>query len=153
MSDSLFAIARSGMDVERLRMEVVAQNLANAGAVRGPNGENYQPMRLISGPGSTPSFQQVLGQSAQTYSLHAPGDLSGTRSYGVQATAAPPRIVHDPANPMADKDGNVAYPGVDHAGEMALMVQTQRVYEANVVMYNSARSMYMRAMDIGGNNP
>ncbi|MGH8080945.1 MAG: flagellar basal body rod protein FlgC [Lysobacter sp.] len=153
MSESLFAIARSGMDVERLRMEVIAQNLANAGSVRSQGGEVYQPMRLISGPNTVPSFQQVLGQSAQGYSLHAPGELTGTRSYGVQATAAPPRIVHEPANPAADKDGNVAYPGVDHAGEMALMVQTQRVYEANVVMYNSARSMYMRAMDIGGNNP
>lgn len=153
MSDTLFAIARSGMDVERLRMEVIAQNLANAGAARLPGGEGYQPMRLVSGPNAVSGFEQALGDAARGYTVHAPQELAGTRSYGVQATAAPPRIVHEPANPLADQDGNVAYPGVDHAGEMALMVQTQRIYEANVVMYNSARSMFMRAMDIGGNSP
>lgn len=152
MSDSLFAIARSGMDVERQRMEVIAQNLANAGAARGPNGELYQPMRLVSGPAPAPGFEQTL-QHLQAQSAPSPYGLTGTRSYGVQATGAAPRIVHEPANPMADRDGNVAYPGIDHAGEMALMVQTQRTYEANVVMYNSARQMFMRAMDIGGNTP
>lgn len=149
MSDTLFAIARSGMDVERLRMEVIAQNLANAGSVRSPQGEVYQPMRLVSGPRVGPSFEQALGEAQAAWTYSASG-LTGTRSYGVQTTAAPPRIVHEPANPMADKDGNIAYPGVDHASEMALMVQTQRIYEANVVMYNSARSMFMRAMDLGG---
>ena len=43
----------------------------------------------------------------------------------------------------------VAYSGIDHASEMALMVQTQRVYEANTVMFNAARTMYMRALELG----
>lgn len=146
MSDNLFAIARSGLDVERMRMEVIAQNLANAGAAASPaNGANA-PMRLISGP-QAPSFSDALAQGASTTQT----GLQGTQVYAIQPMDVPPRLVHEPANPAADKDGFVAYPDIDHAGEMTLLVQTLRVYEANVVMYNAARSMYMRALDLGGN--
>ncbi|AMM13154.1 hypothetical protein AX768_02530 [Burkholderia sp. PAMC 28687] len=61
----------------------------------------------------------------------------------------PSRLVYDPSHPHADAKGFVAYPGLDHAGEMALMVQTLRVYESNVVMFNAGRSMYMRALELG----
>ncbi|AMM13156.1 hypothetical protein AX768_02540 [Burkholderia sp. PAMC 28687] len=56
MSDSIFAIARSGLDVERQRMEVVAQNLANASTTRTAAGVPYQPLRLVSGPQITSAF-------------------------------------------------------------------------------------------------
>ncbi|WP_333677798.1 flagellar basal body rod protein FlgC [Dyella sp.] len=146
MSDSLFAIARSGLDVERMRMEVIAQNLANAGSAGSQKNSANAPMRLISGP-QAPSFSTALAQgtsSAQT-------GFRGTQVYGIQPIDVPPRLVYEPANPAANSEGYVAYPGIDHAGEMTLLVQTLRTYEANVVMYNAARSMYMRALDLGGN--
>lgn len=146
MSDSLFAIARSGLDVERMRMEVIAQNLANAGTAGSTASGGNTPMRLISGP-QAPSFSDALAQG----STSARTGFQGTQVYGIQPMNVPPRLVYEPANPAADSDGYVAYPGTDHAGEMTLLVQTLRVYEANVVMYNAARSMYMRALDLGGN--
>ena len=148
MSDSIFAISRSGMDVERERMQVIAQNLANAGAA----GTTFTPMRLVSGPAVTASFADMIGGTASH-----PGSLrggnpvatGGTQVYGMEPYAGEPRKVHEPGNPHADAQGFVTYPGVDHAAEMSLMVQTVRVYEANVVMYNAGRSMFMRALDIG----
>lgn len=147
MSDALFAISASGMDVERQRLQVIAQNLANAGTTRTATGGPYQPMRLVSGPRMASDFSTALADAAATV---APGvSLAGVQAYGVERTEQPPRLVYDPQHPHADKRGFVSYPGIDHAAEMALMVQTSRVYESNVVMYNTARSMYMRALDLG----
>jgi flagellar basal-body rod protein FlgC len=146
MSDSIFAIARSGLDVERQRMEVIAQNLANAGTTRTASGVPYQPLRLVSGP------QMALVTSAFADHLQgtaAPVAMGGVQAYGTEQIDVPPRLVYDPSHPHADAKGFVSYPGLDHAGEMALMVQTLRVYESNVVMFNAARSMYMRALELG----
>jgi flagellar basal-body rod protein FlgC len=148
MSDSIFAISRSGMDVERERMQVIAQNLANMGA----SGTTFTPMHLVSGPAMMQSFDRMLdgtpvGPSPRTPST--PG-FAGTQVYGLEPYAGEPRKVHEPGNPHADAQGFVTYPAVDNAGEMSLMVQTMRVYEANVVMYSAGRSMFMRALDLGG---
>ena len=146
MADPIFAIARSALDVERQRLAVIAQNLANAGTT----GQIYSPKRLISGPQSIPSFTGMLGTQGATEDRQASLALSGVQSYGVEEIDAAPRRVHEPENPAADESGYVNYPGVNQAEEMALLVQTLRVYEANVVMCNAARAMFMRAMDIGG---
>ncbi|KWF95595.1 flagellar basal-body rod protein FlgC [Burkholderia cepacia] len=145
MGNSLFAIARSGLDVERQRMEVIAQNLANAGTTRTADGQPYHPLRLVSGPRVGATFDDHLrnGDTSPTFGM------TGVQSYGVERMDTPPRLVHDPAHPHADANGMVAYPGIDHAGEMALMVQTLRSYEANTVIFNAARSMYMRALELG----
>ncbi len=159
MSDSIFAIAGSGMDVERQRMQVIAQNLANASTTRTASGAPYQPMRLVSGPRiqnpTTPdgSFATTLSNLSPTQINQTNTQLvnvSGVQAYGVEPMNTQPHLVYDPSHPHADAKGFVSYPGLDHAGEMALMVQTQRVYEADVVMFNAARSMYMRALDLGG---
>jgi flagellar basal-body rod protein FlgC len=152
MSDSLFAIARSGLDVERQRMEVIAQNLANASTTRTASGAPYRPQRLVSGPRLAPAdFPSLLGNggTAGSVGVRATQGLAGAQTYGIEAIDSSPRLVYDPSHPHADAKGFVAYPGLDHAGEMALMVQTLRVYEANTVMFNAARSMYMRALDLG----
>ncbi|MGU7783223.1 flagellar basal body rod protein FlgC [Burkholderia sp. PU8-34] len=145
MGDSIFAIARSGLDVEHQRMEVIAQNLANAGTTRTATGEPYRPLRLVSGPRVGASFADHL----QEGSVSSSSGLTGVQSYGIEHIDTPVRLVHDPVHPHADAKGFVAYPGIDHAGEMSLMVQTSRTYEANTVMFNAARSMYMRALELG----
>ncbi|MFP3501000.1 flagellar basal body rod protein FlgC [Burkholderia sp. SIMBA_062] len=147
MSDTIFAIARSGLDVERQRLELIARNFANAGASTAPGAEPYRPLRLVSGAQLEPAFPEALRR--------APGGIStdrplGTRAIGIDALDTPPRVMRDAAHPHADAQGLVRYPGLDHAAEMALLVQTLRTYEANVVMFNAARSMYLRALDIGG---
>jgi len=131
-------ISRTGLDVEWRRLEVIAQNLANANSSSRPGTEGYRALQLVSGP----RFADHLGGGGS-------GRLGGVQVYGVEPSAAAPRRVHEPGNPNADADGYVTYPGVDHAGEMTLMVTTSRAYEANVVAMNTARQMYMKALDLG----
>lgn len=133
-------ISRTGLDVEWRRLEVIAQNLANAGATRGADGGPYRAMRLVSGPKA--KFSGLMGQASSQ-------DLSGVTVLGLEPIAAEPRRVHEPGHPDADASGYVSYPGFDHAAEMTLLVKTARVYEANLVALNIGRQIYSKALDLG----
>lgn len=137
-------ISRSGLDVEWRRLEVIAQNIANASTGRTALGEAYRPLRLISGPRG--GFSRALDQAKAGASTDS---LAGVEVYGVEPTDLPPRMVYEPANPQADAKGYVTYPGFDQAGEMTLMMKTARAYEANVVAMNLARQMYAKALELG----
>ncbi|MBS0253866.1 MAG: flagellar basal body rod protein FlgC [Proteobacteria bacterium] len=133
-------ISRTGLDVEWRRLEVIAQNIANANSTITANGEAYRPEQLISGPAT---FAGALDGPA------AAGALRGVAVYAVEPQNVAPRKVYEPGNPQADAHGYVAYSGFDHAAEMALMVKTTRAYEANVVAMNAARQMFATALQIG----
>lgn len=135
-------ISRTGLDVEWRRLEIIAQNLANANTTRMANGEVYRPLRLISGPRT--NFAAYLGGHRG-----AEAQPTGVAVYGVEASSAAPRRVYDPQHPHADAGGYVSYPALDHAGEMTRMVETSRVYEANLVAMSIARQMYAKALDLG----
>ena len=137
-------ISRTGLDVEWRRLEIIAQNLANAGTSRTASGEAYRPLRLVSGPSA--GFASHLGSQPGGA---AAGLRGGVSVYGIEPTNVAPRMVHQPGHPHADEDGFVAFPGLDHAGEMTLMVQTARIYEANLVAMNIARQMYAKAIELG----
>jgi flagellar basal-body rod protein FlgC len=140
-------ISLSALDVEWKRLETISENLANINSARGKDGVLYREKHLVSGP----------RQAFSTYMDQAPGakdrplqGLGGVDVYGVEDNAsAPPRLVHEPANPAADANGMVAYPNIDHAGQMLLMVKTSRAYEANIVAMNAARDMYSKALNLG----
>lgn len=134
-------ISRTGLDVEWRRMEVIAENLANASTVRAADGSLYQARTLVSGP------RGMFG--AHLNGADSAG-LDGVEIYSIDTDRRAPRMVHDPANPQADANGMVAYPDIDHAGQMAMMVRTTRAYEANIVAMNMARDMYAKALEIGG---
>lgn len=131
-------ISRTGLDVEWRRMEVIAANLANLQTTRTAMGEPYRPLRLVSGPRL--SFAAHLQDG---------GRPTGVEVYGMEPTTDAPRRVFEPNHPHADAEGYVSYPGLDHAGEMALLVQTARAYEANLVALNAGRQMYAKALEIG----
>lgn len=134
-------ISRTGMDVEWRRLEIIAQNLANANSAVTATGTAYRPLQLISGPAM--NFADALRSDGQTR------DLKGVAVYAIEPRNLPARRVYEPANPQADESGYLTYPGFDHAAEMALMVKTTRTYEANVVALNAARQMYSNALQIG----
>lgn len=131
-------ISRTGLDVEWRRMEVIAANLANLNTTRTALGEPYQPLRLVSGPRMDFNAHLAEGEA-----------LAGVQVYGVEPTTDAPRKVYEPTHPHADGEGYVTYPGVDHAGEMTLLLQTARAYEANLVALNAGRQMYAKALEIG----
>ena len=136
-------ISRTALDVEWQRLQVIAQNLANLNTTRTASGETYRPMRLVTGPDA--DFSAMLGGRGIG---HATG-AGGVRVMGMEASGGSVRRVHEPNHPHADAGGFVAYPDIDHAGEMTLMIKTSRAYEANLTTMNIARQMYARAMDLG----
>jgi flagellar basal-body rod protein FlgC len=134
-------ISLSGMDVEWRRLQVIAQNFASAGTSRTALGQPVEAQRLLSGP--KVDFRQLMAQGSGV------DGLSGVMDYGVAPMNLPPRQVYEPGNPQADANGFVTYPGFDQASEMTLMVKTARSYEMNVVAMNTARQMYLKALEVG----
>lgn len=137
---SAFEISAAGMNVERLRLDTSALNLANANTTRGPDGAMFQPLRVVARP--TASFPSLLaGYSAAVDVLP---DVE------VVPADTPPREVYDPGHPDADDRGFVAYPGVNPVSEMVHLIEITRAYEANVRALNAAKSMALKALEIGG---
>lgn len=135
-------ISRSGLDVEWQRLQVIAQNLANINTVRTAGGSPYRPARLISGP---------VGDFANMVGAHAASDATprGVQVVDIETMPAGIRRSYEPGHPYADAEGFVSYPDINHAGEMTLMIQTARAYEANLAAMNIAHQMYARAIDLG----
>lgn len=140
-----FRISASGMQVEKLRADLTAINLANMNSTRAANGALFKPLRVISGAQGVPAdfaatFESLAGQAP----------LAGTALLGVEEVDVAPRMVYDPSHPDANDKGYVAYPGINHLGEMMNLMTAMRTYEANVVAMNAAKTMALKALDLGG---
>jgi flagellar basal-body rod protein FlgC len=143
-----FAISAAGMNVERARVEVAALNLANANTTQAPGEPGYRPMRAVPRPtaAAAQSFAAAMS-TAQEATLPVAALLP---SVSVEFTDAASRKVHDPGHPMADAQGFVTYPAVDAATEMVTLMSATRAYEANVAAMNTARTLALKSLDIGG---
>jgi flagellar basal-body rod protein FlgC len=142
-------ISRTALDVEWRRLEIIAENLANANVAASTKGGVYRPLSLVSGPRN--DFAAMLDPKDGPQGLDV-DQLSGVAVRAIVASNEPPHLVHEPGNPLADANGFVAYPALDHAKEMTDMIETSRVYEANIVALNMARAMYSQALQIGARN-
>ncbi|OYT74129.1 MAG: flagellar basal body rod protein FlgC [Armatimonadetes bacterium JP3_11] len=129
---STLRVSSSGLSAERLRMDLIADNLANANTTRTPNGQPYQRKVAI--------FQPI------TPTPRMPG---GVRVAQIAFDTTPPRLVYEPGHPDADANGYVAYPNVDIVHEMVDMITASRAYEANIQAFNAAKNMFLRTLDIG----
>ncbi len=125
---STFGISASGMTAERLRLDIISSNLANINTTRTPEGGPYR--RLMAVMGAAPDGQ-------------------GVRVARIVQDQSPPLLVHNPGHPDADNDGNVAMPNVNSVLEMVDMIGATRAYEANVAVFNAAKSMAVKALEIG----
>lgn len=132
--DAIFAASRFGLEFERLRLEAATSNIAVANTPTAP-GRAAQIMRAVVTYGN--GFDAVLGET---------GPAMQASLVGVNA---PGREVHDPSDPMADKNGMVTYPKVDLVQEMSTLADAERAYEANVRAFNTLRGMALHSLDIG----
>ena len=149
MFDSL-NISASALTAQRLRMDVVSSNIANAESTRATyvNGK-WQPYRrkmVEMEPRVKSSFDQVL-QGAMLKQTQTP--LQGVRVSKIVDDQTPFKTVYDPSNPDADASGNVMMPNVDLSKEMVDLLASSRSYEANVTAFNTGKSMMLKALDIG----
>lgn len=140
-------ISRTALDVEWRRLEIISENLANANVANSAKGVTFKSLHMISGPKN--DFASFLDAKDPKQAAVDIDKLSGVEVLGVEASAAAPRMVHEPGNPQADKNGFVSYPAVDQAEQMTAMIRTSRAYEANIVALKSAGEMYSKALTLG----
>ncbi|MEG6585875.1 flagellar basal body rod protein FlgC [Dendrosporobacter sp. 1207_IL3150] len=141
MFDAINAAA-SGLSAERLRMDVISNNIANANTTRTAQGGAYRRQLVIFEPRSgQTSFSQMLSQ-------HMDAGL-GVKAVGISKDDSPLRKVYEPSHPDANKDGYVDMPNVNIVSEMVDMITATRSYEANVTAVNAAKNMALKALEIG----
>ena len=134
----LFDVSASGMRLERVRLETATLNIANAHTSRTADGGAYRPLRVVAAP-SRAGFEQAW----------AAGRLQGVGMPQIVAAPVQPRMVYDPGHPHADARGYVTLPGIDPLLEMTTLMNAMRAYEANIKAIEAARTMALRALEIG----
>src|SRR5262249_40778383 len=130
-----------------LRMDVVAENLANANSTRDVNGQPYrrQEVQLQQAPGG-PTFGQTLDAAIDAAGGQtAPG---GVRVTGIVSDTNPPRRVYDPGTPDANAQGYVLLPNVNSVEEMTDLIDASRAYEANVTAMQTDKTMFAKTLSI-----
>lgn len=140
---STFEISATGLMTEKLRLEAVAMNLANANATYAPGVAPYQSLRVVSRPIGAGDFAHHLA-GAQGHLQPA-----GVATLGLAPTNSAPRMVYDPKHPDADSKGFVAHANIDSLSEMTSMMSAVRAYEANIKALAAAKTMAQKALEIG----
>lgn len=135
-------VSASGLSAERVRMNALASNLANARTTRTAEGGPYKRL--------DPVFQAVPLETAQGV---GPGPQR-TGAYLVQVPTirqdqGAPQMMYDPQHPDADERGFVALPNVNVVEEMVNLITASRSYEAGVTVMQSLKSMSQAAINIG----
>ncbi|MFD0711266.1 flagellar basal body rod protein FlgC [Paenibacillus sp. GCM10027626] len=142
-----FDVTASALTAQRLRMDVISSNIANAETTRGSyvNGsyEPYKRKMVVLEP-MKPSFSQML--NAQ---MNGSGVTAGVKAARIVEDQAAPRLMYNPSHPDADALGYVKMPNVDVMKEMVDMISASRSYEANVTALNATKAMFMKALEIG----
>jgi len=148
MFDS-FNVASTGLTAQRLRMDLISNNIANATTTRTPEGGAYQRKRAIFAPVNVrPFYKSPLVPGRMEH-----GHGQGVRVLKIENDKAPFRLVYDPHHPDAiatgPKKGYVEMPNVNVVTEMTDMISASRSYEANIMMVNNAKSMFNKALELG----
>lgn len=132
----IYAIASQGMNAEKLRIDVVANNIANQHSLHNVDGFLFQTSQVVT---KAKSFSELVDNPEEM----------GIDSMEVISENLPPNKVYQPDHPEADKQGYVNYPGVSTIDEMTTLLRASRAFEANIKIINSAHSLYLQALSIG----
>lgn len=132
-------ISASALTAQRMRMNVVSENIANADTTRTADGEPYR-RRVVT-----------MGEKPSTFAdaLHS-ATGGGVMITGIVEDASAFEYEYDPTHPDANADGYVAFPNVDETEEIIDLMSATRSYEANVTALNATKSMAIKALEISG---
>ena len=156
-------IAASGLSAQRQRMETIASNLANAETTRAEDGTPYRRriVRMEAGAPEqgAPDLRLNPADPSEIFAPVPPAEFrlppmqpdaipSGVRVAGIEEDTSEGPLVYDPGHPDANDAGYVRYPNVRITDEMIDLMDARRVYEANATVFQSAKAMLRRALDI-----
>ena len=131
----------SALRAERIRMEVISQNIANANTTKAENGEPYR-RQLVH-------FESILRKQMGQSNGVASNNLSQVEATKIIEDSRPFREVYQPGHPDANKDGMVQYPNVHIHEEMADMISASRAYEANMAVIRTSRTLAIQTINMG----
>lgn len=139
----IFGISASGLSAQRLRMDIISDNIANASTVRPSDEVPFQRRYPIFAAKQDGSFASALKRSTENLG-------QGVRVMAIaQDNVTPGELVYQPEHPYADEQGYVHMPNVNIMREMVNMISASRAYEANVTALNATKSMIAKALEIG----
>ena len=139
-----FDINASGMTAERYRMDIIAENVANANTTRTEDGLPYRRKVVVfEEKNSQTPFHHVLSKARDRYSGTG---VKVTGVYEDQWTQM--KMVYDPSHPDADENGYVTYPNVDTITEMTNLIDASRAYEANATAFTASKNIATKGLDI-----
>jgi flagellar basal-body rod protein FlgC len=138
-------ISASALTAQRLRMDVTAENLANAQTTKGADGQPYRRKEVV--------LQEIPGggfgsQLASAMGAGASAAAGGVEAAGIVEDKTAGKLVYDPGNPDANAQGYVQMPNVDTVTEMTDLIDAQRAYEANVTAMNATKQMFTKTLDL-----
>jgi flagellar basal-body rod protein FlgC len=143
---SSFGISASALTAQRLRMDVISSNIANAETTRASMVDGkavpYRRKLVVMETAQPDSFSNILNSKMGSGS-------EGVKVKSIIEDSSPLKPVYNPSHPDADADGYVYMPNVDLTKEMVDMLSASRSYEANVTMLNASKSMVTKALEIG----
>ncbi len=137
MDFTVFDVSASALSAQKIRMDVIAANLANINTTRTAEGGPYRRQDVIFKTSAKGRFDNYLDSAM------------GVDVVKITKDRGPAKMVYDPSHPDSDSNGYVAMPNISLISEMTNMMLATRSYEANAEAISSAKSMYLRALDIG----
>jgi flagellar basal-body rod protein FlgC len=136
-------ISSSGLAAQRLRMNVLSSNLANAQTTKTDEGGPYRRRDVVfSAVELGTPFEDFLDDTMNT-------QLTKVKVVDIHKDNKDPRMVFDPSHPEADEKGYVQMPNIQVMTEMVNMIAATRAYEANVTAFNEAKQMAVKSLEIG----
>ena len=142
-------VSASGLTAQRLRLDIIANNIANVNSSRSAEGGPYRRRAAIMAEkASYEAFGGLARMSSGPLGSRSDGS-QGVLVTGIVADPSPMRLEYNPGHPDANSEGYVLMPNVNVVTEMVDMVSATRAYEANVTALNATKSMAIRALEIG----
>jgi flagellar basal-body rod protein FlgC len=145
---NIMRIGASALGAQRMRLELISNNIANAETTHTADGTPYKRQDLILTPQGTSPFEVQLARLRGGDAALTTG-LKGVQVASIVTDNEEGPRVYDPSHPDADEDGFVQYPNVNMVVEMTNMISASRSYEAGLTVIEAAKRMALKALEIG----
>ncbi len=137
-------ISASGLTAQRLRMDIIADNIANVNTTETEEGTPYR-RKLPVFKERSKSFTDIFKNNISIEQ----NNMNGVEVAAIKEDSSPFKMAYRPQHPDANEEGYLALPNIDITSEMVDMIEASRAYEANVTALNTSKNMAMKALEIG----
>ena len=141
-------ISGSGLSAERLRMDVVAENLANAQTTKDAGGQPYKRKEVVLQEIGGGGFGAQLAGAMGARAASSDSSAGGVQVAGIVQDSTAGKQVYDPGHPDANAQGYVTMPNVEPVTEMVDLITASRSYEADVTAMQTAKQMFTKTLDL-----